>query len=176
MSNRPNRKPSRSADLRPPAGRSGSSSTSSASTTGSADGPPWGRIAAIGGVVAVIAVGVLTLVLTRADGGSGSAAPTTSTLPGLAGKGQVLASSNGCDSCHSANGSKMEGPTWKGLAGSKVTLTDGSTVTADDAYLTSSIKEPNKQLVQGYKTNAMPPRPLSDDDVAALVAYIKALP
>ena len=43
---------------------------------------------------------------------------------------------------------------------------------ADDAYLKESILEPNAKVVQGFSP-VMPPQKLSDQEVAALVAYIK---
>jgi cytochrome c2 len=79
------------------------------------------------------------------------------TCPGtaLGGGGQGLYAALGCQSCHSLDGSKSSGPTFKGLAGSKVQLTNGQTVTADDAYLLESIVDPDKQIVQGYQPGVM---------------------
>jgi cytochrome c oxidase subunit 2 len=115
---------------------------------------------------------VLALAVTAlAAACGGDSAPV---LSGEAGRGQQVARDKGCTSCHTATGNKSEGPTWKGLAGSSVTLADGTTVVADDAYLTRSIQEPRAQLVQGFKT-AMPVTPLPDADIAAVVAYINAL-
>jgi mono/diheme cytochrome c family protein len=64
--------------------------------------------------------------------------------------GQQLASQNGCTSCHSVDGSEGTGPTWQGLYGHEVTLEDGSTVTADDAYLHESIVNPTAKIVQNF--------------------------
>ena len=90
-------------------------------------------------------------------------------------KGKQLAQGNGCLSCHSTDGSQLVGPTWKGLYGSKVELTDGSTVTADEAYLKQSIADPDSQVVKGYQP-IMPEYPqLSEEDIQALVEYIKSL-
>jgi len=48
-------------------------------------------------------------------------------------------------------------------------------VKVDDAYLYESIKESNKRIVKGYKP-AMPSfAHLKDDQVKALIAYIKSL-
>jgi cytochrome c oxidase subunit 2 len=90
-------------------------------------------------------------------------------------RGQKWAEVNGCISCHSLDGSKLVGPTWKGLAGEEVTLAEGSTVTADDAYLRNSIDEPNAQIVQGYPANVMPATYsalLTDEQINDLIAYI----
>ena len=94
-------------------------------------------------------------------------------LTGDVEKGKQLASQ--CLACHSVDGSTIVGPTWKGLYGREVTLEDGSTVIADDAYLAQSIRDPNSQIVQGFPP-AMPPFAyLSDQDIADLIAYIKSL-
>ncbi len=69
--------------------------------------------------------------------------------------GEKLYVTFGCEGCHSVNGSKGEGPTWKNLAGSKVTLADGQVVTADYAYLKQAILYPGRKMVAGYP-NIMP--------------------
>ena len=89
-------------------------------------------------------------------------------------QGKALARDKNCTACHSVTGGRSEGPTWKGLAGSTVNLADGTTVVADDAYLARSIKEPNAQIVRGYRT-AMPTTPMSDADIAAVTADIKTI-
>ncbi len=76
-------------------------------------------------------------------------------------------------SCHRESGGGI-GPDWDGLAGSTVTLEDGSTVVADEAYLTLAITDPDAQIVDGYDIR-MPANDLGDDDVAAIVAYIQSL-
>jgi cytochrome c oxidase subunit 2 len=88
--------------------------------------------------------------------------------------GQQLVQTLGCLSCHSTDGSQSVGPTWKGLFGSKVTLQDGSTVTADEAYLKESIVQPGAKVVQGY-SNIMTPAQLNDQQVKAILDYLKSL-
>lgn len=61
----------------------------------------------------------------------------------------------GCISCHSVNGSKGNGPTWKNLAGSRVALSNGPTQTANFHYLRECVLYPGKQLVKGFP-NIMP--------------------
>lgn len=90
------------------------------------------------------------------------------------GRGQLLVANNGCAACHSIDGTTMPGPTWQALAGSSVKLADGSTVTADDAYLTESIKNPTAKVVAGFNP-IMPQYPFTDAEIADLVAYIKTL-
>ena len=91
-------------------------------------------------------------------------------------RGEKLYQSSGCKACHSVNGLKGIGPTWQGLFGSQVELMDGSSVIADDNYLTESIKVPAARTVEGYPANAMPNFGfLKDGQVADLVAFIKTL-
>src|SRR3989304_3842212 len=49
--------------------------------------------------------------------------------------GQRWAETYGCVACHSLNGDEGVGPTWLGLFGHEVPLTDGGPVIADEAYL-----------------------------------------
>jgi cytochrome c oxidase subunit 2 len=105
-------------------------------------------------------------------GGGGDPGPV---LTGEAAHGRQVAKDRGCTSCHTADGNRSEGPTWKGVAGSTVRLADGTAVVADDAYLARSIKEPRAQIVQGYKATMPVPTGITDAEVAALTAYIKAL-
>ena len=93
-----------------------------------------------------------------------------------AGRGQTLYQESGCPACHSLDGSKGIGPTWKGLFQSQVKLTTGSSVLADDAYLTESIKLPQAKTVAGFSVNAMPNFSyLTDGQVADLVEFIKTI-
>jgi cytochrome c oxidase subunit 2 len=101
-----------------------------------------------------------------------SAAPVDPVL-----RGQQLAQQYGCTNCHSTDGSAKIGPTWKAIADSKVTLSDGSSVIADNTYLTTSIVNPNYQIVSGFPANVMPSfaNTLDQTEVEALVAYIQSL-
>jgi cytochrome c oxidase subunit 2 len=107
---------------------------------------------------------------------TGAAGPA---LPGLAGKGQKLYASLSCVSCHTTDGSKGTGPSFKGLFGRSTKLTTGQTVTANMAYLLESIRDPDKQIVQGYSpgimSSAIKPGSVSTADAKALIAFIKTL-
>jgi cytochrome c oxidase subunit 2 len=89
--------------------------------------------------------------------------------------GKALVAQNGCGACHSLDGTKLTGPTWRGLPGSQVQLSDGRTVTADEAYLTESVVDPNAKVVLGFPSGIMPKFNLTDAQVKAIVAYIETL-
>jgi cytochrome c oxidase subunit 2 len=114
------------------------------------------------GVAAVVAV-IVAVVL--ASGGAGHEQPAPRS---------ELAAQLGCASCHTTDGSRAEGPTWQGLYGSIVTLADGTSVKADDAYLRQAIVDPSSQIVAGY-TGGMPAKQLTDSQVTQLIAFIRTL-
>ena len=96
------------------------------------------------------------------------------TLSPEAAHGREVARTNGCSACHGSNGEGAVGPPFVGLYGSRVQLGDGSTVVADDAYLTQAIRDPDAARPAAYDV-AMPSNDLSDAQIAALVAYIREL-
>lgn len=116
------------------------------------------------------------LVLT-ACGGSGGAASQGPRAPDNT--GAALYAQKGCAACHSVDGSPSVGPTWKGLYLSKVRLSDGSVVKADEAYLRESILQPSARTVRGFTPGLMEtvikPNSLPQEQVTALVNYIKSL-
>jgi cytochrome c oxidase subunit 2 len=87
--------------------------------------------------------------------------------------GQVYAT-GGCKACHSVDGSPLIGPTWLHLYGSTVELADGTTVKADDAYITQAIKDPNSQIVAGFNPG-MPQLPITDLQIKDLIEFMKTL-
>lgn len=91
------------------------------------------------------------------------------------GRGQALVAAFGCAACHSVNGAQGIGPTWLGLFGHEVPLADGTTVIADEAYLTESIREPQAKIVEGFETQLMPTYDFTDEQIADIVAYIQTL-
>jgi len=91
--------------------------------------------------------------------------------------GETLAKDNGCTACHAPTKEKLVGPGWGGLYGSTVKLTDGSSVVADDAYLTEKILKPDAKVVAGYEAGVMPSfaEILDAGQIADIVAYIRSL-
>jgi mono/diheme cytochrome c family protein len=96
-------------------------------------------------------------------------------------EGKRLAELMGCIACHSTDGSTLGkvGPTWKGLAGSRVRFTDGTTAVADSDYLRESIRKPTAKIVKDFdKSDAGMPSYegiLTDSQIEALVLYIESL-
>jgi cytochrome c oxidase subunit II len=88
--------------------------------------------------------------------------------------GKVLVGQYGCGGCHSIDGSKLTGPTWRGLFGSRVQTESGKVLTADEAYLIQSIHEPSAEIVKGFSP-IMPKFDLSDEQIKAIVSYIETL-
>lgn len=93
----------------------------------------------------------------------------------LAQNGERLFASMGCNACHSGNAA-ARGPNLAGVYGSKLTLTDGSQVVVNDAYLRDSILNPSQHVTAGYSP-IMPTYQgqISEDGLIDLVEYIKQL-
>ncbi len=91
-------------------------------------------------------------------------------------KGEKLFTSRACNTCHSIDGSKSVGPTWKGTFGSTETMASGETIIIDENYVRESILTPNAKIVKGFNP-VMPTFQgiLNDKDIEALIAYMKTL-
>lgn len=81
-----------------------------------------------------------------------------------------------CVSCHTVDGTKGVGPSFKGLFGGKRDLSGGSSAIADENYIRESILYPAKKVVAGF-ANQMPSFMgiLQDDQINGLIDYIKEL-
>jgi cytochrome c oxidase subunit 2 len=93
--------------------------------------------------------------------------------------GPELLAAKGCTTCHSQDGSRMVGPSFKGLMGRKevVVETDGeSEVTVDEAYLRRSILEPKAQVVKGFDP-VMPEQRdlLSNEELDEIIKVLQGL-
>jgi cytochrome c oxidase subunit 2 len=126
--------------------------------------------------LAVIA-GLASLAVLATEGGSTGLRPAKT--DNLITRGKTLYGNYSCRGCHTIDGRGNAGPTFKHLYGSRVKLTNGKTVIANEAYLIRSIVDPNAQIVATYRRNVMTmvikrgtvPRA----DALALVAFIKSL-
>jgi len=93
----------------------------------------------------------------------------------LAQNGERLFASMGCNACHSGNAA-ARGPNLAGVYGTKLTLTDGSQVQVNDAFLRDSILNPSQHVTAGFAP-IMPTYQgqISEDGLIDLVEYIKNL-
>jgi cytochrome c oxidase subunit 2 len=92
--------------------------------------------------------------------------------------GARLAKEKGCLACHSLDGSRGVGPTFKGLyRQQRVVRQDGKvmTITADAAYLRESIHTPNALIVDGYQPIMPVIRDLQEEEIEALVEFIEGI-
>jgi len=89
--------------------------------------------------------------------------------------GELLYEQQGCQTCHSLDGSPKVGPTWKDLYGKEGhPMADGTTLTADEDYLREAIVEPGAKIVEGYQ-NVMPASytSLSERELAGLIEFMR---
>jgi len=95
-------------------------------------------------------------------------------------EGLKIMINQGCNACHSSDGSKIVGPSYLNLFGEKqIVIRDGKevTVTADEEYIKRAIYEPNSEIVKGYPKELMQSYKdaLTDDDVLKIIEYLKTL-
>lgn len=94
--------------------------------------------------------------------------------------GLTVMKQNACLTCHSQDGSKIIGPSFKGIYGHEVTVvTDGieRQVIVDDEYIARSIKQPGADVVQGYMNGLMVSyeKVITDQQINDVIEYIKTL-
>jgi cytochrome c oxidase subunit 2 len=104
----------------------------------------------------------------------------TSDVPADEPPGLTILKQNACITCHSLDGSKIVGPSFKGLYGrEELVITDGQerNIIADDEYIKRSIYEPNADLVEGYNPGLMISyrETLTEEDVQKVIDYLKTL-
>lgn len=92
----------------------------------------------------------------------------------MAERGRQIYEDLACMTCHGIGDTDL-GPTLYGLYGREVQLEGGMSVTADRAYIRESILQPYEKLTLGYPDKTMPAYDLSEEQILALVEYIKTL-
>ena len=126
--------------------------------------------------LAVAALCALPLAAAACGGSDGGSGETAS-----GGPGEDLYRQYACASCHSLDGSDGTGPSFKGLAGSTVTLEGGKQVQATPAYLEKSITDPDADVREGYNAGLMTASidgfdlESKPEDVAKLVEFIESV-
>lgn len=88
---------------------------------------------------------------------------------------------NGCPVCHGAagsgmvGGSKAPGPKLAGIYNTMQPMAAGPGVMADENYIRESILRPNAKIVAGYANVQMPAFVMKDNQLDAVIAYLKSL-
>jgi cytochrome c oxidase subunit 2 len=95
-------------------------------------------------------------------------------------QGLVLLRGTGCLACHSLDGTKLVGPSFKGFYGSQINVTSGNTqktVTADEAYIINSIYSPDEEIAEGYSKGLMQSYRglLTESDINIITEYLRTL-
>lgn len=89
--------------------------------------------------------------------------------------GKQLYTKFGCSACHSLDGSKGVGPSFKGLYGRQESITGGTSVMVDENYIMESIYDPQAKIVAGF-AGAMPTfkGQIDAEGIQGIIAFIKA--
>ncbi|MHC4079516.1 MAG: cytochrome c oxidase subunit II, partial [Planctomycetota bacterium] len=86
-----------------------------------------------------------------------------------------------CKACHSNDGKRLVGPTFRDLYGrEEIVIENGTekTITVDDDYIIKSLREPNAQVVKGFDPTMTP---FSEADLSKehlekyLIPYLKSI-
>lgn len=99
--------------------------------------------------------------------------------------GKLLYSVRGCNACHTLDGSKGTGPSWKGFYGKPVPFEgqqkgdpiDWAKPDAWDNYIVESINYPANRIHEGYRAGNMPSYlgQLSPAAINGIIAYMREL-
>jgi cytochrome c oxidase subunit 2 len=100
---------------------------------------------------------------------------TANEHPGLS-----LMKKNACFSCHTQDGSRLVGPSFKGVFGKTETVeTDGAEreIVINEEYIKRSLKTPNADIVKGYMKGLMVPydKILTDEQIDQIIDYLKTV-
>jgi cytochrome c oxidase subunit 2 len=85
--------------------------------------------------------------------------------------GAALYKAKTCNACHTLDGSKLVGPTFKGVWG-RAEETSGGPITVDMAYLRESVLTPMAKIVNGFPP-AMPPQVLTDLEIESIALFLQ---
>jgi cytochrome c oxidase subunit II len=100
--------------------------------------------------------------------------------------GRVQYESKGCNACHTIDGTKSKGPSWKGIWGKMELMNNGQKVLVDEAYARESMMYPQAKIVCQVRDGDRcisgfdPIMPsfqglLKDNQIKGLIAFIQSL-
>ena len=92
----------------------------------------------------------------------------------------LILKKQGCKACHSVNGTKMAGPTFKNLFGAiqqVETIHGVEEITVDESYIRESILSPDTKITLGYPSGMMLSYQgrISDDEVNLIIKYLETI-
>jgi len=104
-----------------------------------------------------------------------SAPDTSNEHPGL-----TLLKNNACLSCHTRDGSRLVGPSFKNLLGRSETIIvngDSEQIVVDNQYIIDKLNNPSASSVEGYQSGLMTPygEILSTEDMNNIIDYFSTL-
>jgi cytochrome c oxidase subunit 2 len=90
--------------------------------------------------------------------------------------GKIQYERNGCSTCHTLDGTRSKGPSWKGIWGKMEKLNNGTTVLVDEAYVRESMMYPQAKIVDTFEPimpsfNGL----LRENQIKGLIAFIQSL-
>ncbi|MBE0659625.1 MAG: cytochrome c oxidase subunit II [Bryobacteraceae bacterium] len=90
--------------------------------------------------------------------------------------GKLVYENKGCATCHSIDGTRGQGPSFKGIYGHELKDAAGKTHTVDANYIRDSILNPQAVVVAGYEP-IMPTFQglLREREILGMIEYIKSL-
>ncbi len=94
--------------------------------------------------------------------------------------GLIILRNTGCLACHSIDGAKLVGPTFKGLFGSQISVVIKNKEvkkTADEAYIANSVYNPDAEIAVGFNKGLMKSYTgvLKEEDLKIIHDYLKTL-
>jgi cytochrome c oxidase subunit 2 len=98
----------------------------------------------------------------------------------LADQGFEIMRRNGCNACHSSDGTKLVGPSYLGYWGTMRKVTTGREereVLFDEEYVRRSIYDPNADIAEGFNRGLMLSYEgmVAEEEVDLIIEYLKAL-
>jgi cytochrome c oxidase subunit 2 len=83
---------------------------------------------------------------------------------------------NKCFACHTVDGTRKVGPSFKGIWGETHTFIDGSTAVVDENYVRESILNPKAKIRESYPDSMTSFQgQLSDKEILGVIEYLKSL-
>lgn len=94
--------------------------------------------------------------------------------------GKRIMQNIGCFACHTVDGTKLVGPSFKGIWGEEQSVITGKEkrmIRVDEEYIKRSIYDPNADIVEGFSKGLMLSYEgqLSEDDIGNIIEYLKTL-